>query len=188
MAKVYKNQIAEAPYAVEGIGSETFSTRNMYATIALVPLFVQLTLGFTFWAYFPLLAFLAIPTFAAFQIVSSKINAPIRAQKGLPGKPIESYLTIKNTARLNYAGRQKIPIEEFFEAYFDGDIDLKGDMLETLEARYDWACFVFTLSQAKFFLTQWVPETVWHSRKQDEEQVREHYDRGDDFYNWFCKI
>jgi hypothetical protein len=96
-------------------------------------------------------------------------------------------LTIKNTSRLNYTGKTKIPIEEFFEAYFDGDIDLKGDMLETLEARYDWACFVFTLSQAKFFLTQWVPETVWHSRKQDEEQVREHYDRGDDFYNWFCK-
>jgi hypothetical protein len=60
-------------------------------------------------------------------------------------------------------------------------------MLELLEARYDWASFTFTLSQAKFFISQWVPETLWHSRKQDEDQVREHYDRGDDFYNWFCK-
>ena len=79
-------------------------------------------------------------------------------------------------------------METWFEAYFDQKIDIKGDMLETLERRYDWARFVFTLNQAKFFLTQWVPETLWHSRKQDEDQVRDHYDRGDDFYNAFCKV
>lgn len=79
-------------------------------------------------------------------------------------------------------------METWFEAYFDQKIDIKGDMLDALERRYDWARFVFTLSQAKFFLTQWVPETLWHSRKQDEDQVRDHYDRGDDFYNAFCKF
>lgn len=40
--------------------------------------------------------------------------------------------------------------------------------------------------QAAFFVSQWLPETLWHSRKQDETQVRDHYDRGDDFYGWFC--
>jgi hypothetical protein len=58
-------------------------------------------------------------------------------------------------------------------------------MLTILEDRYDWATFTFTLQQAVFFVSQWVPETLWHSRCQDETQVREHYDRGDDFYNWF---
>jgi cyclopropane fatty-acyl-phospholipid synthase-like methyltransferase len=184
VAKVYKNHIAEAPYVVEGAGSETFSSRNMYLTILLVPAIVQITVGLHLYWYPALLALLLIPSFAAFQIVSSQVNAPVRPQKGLAGKPLEEYLTIKNQ-KLNYSGFKKIPIETFFESYFDGDIDLKGDMLETLEARYDWASFTFTFSQAKFFLSQWVPETLWHSRKQDEDQVREHYDRGDDFYNWF---
>jgi len=84
-----------------------------------------------------------------------------------------------------YTGKTKIPMETWFEAYFDGKLDINGDMLEILEHRFDWAKFVFTLSQAKFFLTQWVPETLWHSRKQDEDQVRDHYDRGDDFYASF---
>ena len=55
-----------------------------------------------------------------------------------------------------------------------------------MEARHDWANFWFTLNQAKFLVTQWVPETLWHSKKQDEDQVRDHYDRGDDFYEAFC--
>ncbi|ODV69073.1 S-adenosyl-L-methionine-dependent methyltransferase [Hyphopichia burtonii NRRL Y-1933] len=30
-----------------------------------------------------------------------------------------------------------------------------------------------------------IPEVILHSKSQDEEQVRDHYDRGDDFYTWF---
>jgi hypothetical protein len=130
----YKNvQIAPAPYKVEGVGSETFSTLRMWITVAVVPVLATFTLGFDWYWYFPLLALLGFPTFAAFQIFSSMTNAPIRPQKGLPGKSIENYITIKNTRKLNYSGSQKIPIETFFEAYFDGDIDLKGDLLEILE-------------------------------------------------------
>jgi hypothetical protein len=182
------HQIAPAPYAVEGVGFETFSTTKMYATAALFPIVIQLIVGLPYYWYLPFLIVLAVPSFAAFQFVASRNNSPLRPQKGLPGKKLEHYLTIKSDAYRNYSGYSKIPIETFFEAYFDEDIDINGDMLETLEARYDWAAFVFTLRHAKFFLTQWVPETLWHSRKQDEDQVREHYDRGDDFYNWFCKF
>ena len=84
MAKVYTNQIADAPYVVEGVGFETFSLRNMYLTIALVPALAQITLGLSWFMYFPLLAILAIPSFAAFQLVSSYVNKPIREQKGFP--------------------------------------------------------------------------------------------------------
>ena len=44
----------------------------------------------------------------------------------------------------------------------------------------DWYCrsFRFNLSHIKFFVTQWVPELLTHSKAQDESQVREHYDRG----------
>ena len=30
-----------------------------------------------------------------------------------------------------------------------------------------------------------IPEVLIHSKAQDEEQVRDHYDRGNDFYAWF---
>ena len=45
--------------------------------------------------------------------------------------------------------------------------------------------FRFTLGLFRFFLLGMIPEVIFHSQSQDEEQVRDHYDRGDDFYTWF---
>jgi hypothetical protein len=56
--------------------------------------------------------------------------------------------------------------------------------LEILEQRYDWATFQMTPELFKYVLFNLIPEVVVHSSNQDEEQVREHYDRGDDFYGW----
>ena len=36
-----------------------------------------------------------------------------------------------------------------------------------------------------YVFTRLIPEVVLHTTSQDEEQVRDHYDRGDDFYAWF---
>ncbi|CAG8474031.1 9684_t:CDS:1, partial [Acaulospora colombiana] len=123
--------------------------------------------------------------FFGYIFVSSKFSSPYGNKVKLPGKKIEEYFTVKDESLREYVDRKKIPMEIFFENYFDGKIDLSGDALEILEARHDWASFEFCLGQAKFFLTQWIPETLWHSRKQDEGQVRDHYDRGDDFYAAF---
>lgn len=187
-ASTYSNvHIAPAPYPVEGVGFSTFSSKNMYAAILVAPAAVQVLTGLS-WYYYPAFLILGlVPVFAIFQVLSSMNNTPLRPQKGLPRKPVESYMTMKTDALSGYTGTNKIPMETFFEAYFDQEIDIKDDLLAVLEARYDWAAFTFTWRQAKFFVTQWMPETLWHSRKQDEDQVREHYDRGDDFYNWFCK-
>ena len=91
-------------------------------------------------------------------------------------------------------------METFHEMYFDGAVDFKGDALEVMEYRHDWASFRFTISLFRFFLTGMMPEVIMHTRSQgtsmphltvytltgtDEEQVRDHYDRGDDFYGWF---
>jgi len=54
-----------------------------------------------------------------------------------------------------------------------------------MEMRHDWANFRLGKEQIKFFITQWIPELLVHSRQQDETQVRDHYDRGDDFYAAF---
>ena len=36
---------------------------------------------------------------------------------------------------------------------------------------------VFTPELFKYVLTQFLPEVIIHSKSQDEEQVRDHYDR-----------
>ncbi|KAH6566995.1 hypothetical protein BASA50_005449 [Batrachochytrium salamandrivorans] len=191
----HKHQIAPEKLVVEGTGGEYFSTTQMLSAIFGVPaaaviLVLGPTLTALFW-YPVLLLLLGLPSFAAYHVFYALTAIPNRPQKGLPGLGVSTYLDIKDPAlKLRYASptssaATKIPIETFFEAYFDDKIELKGDMLDILESRYDWASFVWTLAQLKFFLSQWVPETLWHSRKQDTDQVRDHYDRGDDFYNWF---
>ena len=58
-------------------------------------------------------------------------------------------------------------------------------MLDVLENRNDWASFRFTLGHLNFLLKNLLPEAFFHTREQDETQVREHYDRGNDFYDAF---
>ncbi|EIW67226.1 hypothetical protein TREMEDRAFT_69739 [Tremella mesenterica DSM 1558] len=103
----------------------------------------------------------------------------------LPGKPQDEYITIlSDSLKKRYEGK-KIPMQVFHDAYFDGKIDFKDDVLKIMEYRHDWASFEFTPPLFKYVFTNLIPEVVIHSSSQDEEQVREHYDRGDDFYSWF---
>jgi len=46
-----------------------------------------------------------------------------------------------------------------------------------LEQRHDWSKMVFTPELFKYVLTRLIPEVIVHSQSQDEEQVRDHYDR-----------
>ena len=59
-----------------------------------------------------------------------------------------------------------------------------GDVLDVLEYRHDWVEFSFTWDLFRYVLLNLIPELIVHSQSQDEEQVRDHYDRGDDFYQW----
>lgn len=191
MSKHSQTQLATPvpPFPVDGVGFMNFNNYYLIATIAGLPLMVTLALPVSIWSYPIILAVLAFPSFALFNILwCLNVKMP-SAQQQLPGKPIEHYMTILDPelAAL-YKGHTKIPMNLFAESYFDGKIDVKGDFFAFLEARHDWANFQFTWSQAKFFFTQWVPELLLHSRKQDEDQVREHYDRGNDFYEAFCKF
>jgi cyclopropane fatty-acyl-phospholipid synthase-like methyltransferase len=58
-------------------------------------------------------------------------------------------------------------------------------MLDLLENRFNWASFRLTMGHVKFLINNFLPEMSIHSRQQDETQVREHYDRGNDFYAAF---
>jgi hypothetical protein len=46
-----------------------------------------------------------------------------------------------------------------------------------MEQRHDWAKFNFTMDLFKYVFTVLIPVVVSHSQLQDEEQVRDHYDR-----------
>ncbi|RUP44742.1 hypothetical protein BC936DRAFT_149063 [Jimgerdemannia flammicorona] len=178
--------IANPPLPAEGAGNQTFDNRILYSAVAGIPFVITVALRWNLWLY-PVVALVtALPILATTLYYSSKYAPRYNNKVNLPEHPIEEYITIRDPVLKSlYNGRNKIPMETFFEAYFDDKIDLNGDALHILESRHDWAAFQFTLGQFQFFLTQWIPETLWHSKKQDEDQVREHYDRGDDFYEWF---
>jgi len=57
-------------------------------------------------------------------------------------------------------------------------------MLELLEWRHDWMSFPMTVDLMRYVLTKLIPDVIFHTSGQDEEQVTDHYDRGDDFHEW----
>jgi sphingolipid C9-methyltransferase len=82
-----------------------------------------------------------------------------------------------------YATR-KIPMTTLFEGYLDGLIDIP-DMDAFLDARRELVSYALTKHHLEFFVTRFIPEVAIHSKEQDERIVREHYDRGDDFFDAF---
>lgn len=178
--------IKNAPLPADAAGSESFNNKVLIGLLAGVPGYFawKVNGGLKTWIFFAILT--AIPILMAFWTLASGYTPRKNEKVKYPGAPIESYLTFhKDEDKAKYRGRSKIPMETFHEKYFDGDVDFNGDALEILEYRHDWANFRFTLSLFWFFLTGMMPEVIMHTRSQDEEQVRDHYDRGDDFYSWF---
>ncbi|CAE7201489.1 hypothetical protein PTNB73_05893 [Pyrenophora teres f. teres] len=178
--------IANAPLPAEGSGRDSFNNYALISLLVGIPAYITWSwgMGFKTWVFLALV--LCLPILGPFWWLTSEF-APRKNEKAkLPGKPIEHYLKFhKAEDRDAYYGKKQIPIETFQEKYFDGDIELNGDMLDILEWRHDWSKPRFTLGLIKHFLFGMIPEMIVHSRSQDEEQVRDHYDRGDDFYGWF---
>ncbi|ORX80379.1 S-adenosyl-L-methionine-dependent methyltransferase [Basidiobolus meristosporus CBS 931.73] len=177
--------VAFAPYPAEGAGNQTYSNIYLVAAIVGIPFSITYAIGLGIWSFVILTLLLALPILGGSIYLGSHISSPWKNTVKLPNRNIEEYLDIKDPGLSHYKGRNKIPMETFFENYMSGKIDLKGDALEIFEQRYDWASFKLQPGQAKFFFFQWIPELIWHSKSQDEDQVRDHYDRGNDFYEAF---
>ncbi len=79
---------------------------------------------------------------------------------------------------------QKIPMTTLYEAYLNGQVDIP-DMDAFLDARDQFVNYTLTKHHIEFLFSRLIPDVAIHSRKQDERQVREHYDRGDDFFEAF---
>lgn len=140
--------------------------------------------GFKTWIFFALIT--SFPVLIAFWTVASNFSPRLNEKVQLPGRGVEHYLEFHDEdLKKKYTGQNKISMETFHELYFANKVSFKGDALEILEYRHDWAKFTFTRSLFRYFLLGMIPEVIMHTRSQDEEQVRDHYDRGDDFYAWF---
>lgn len=91
----------------------------------------------------------------------------------------------KLAARYAGASAAKIPMSTLYEAYLDGKLDIP-DMDAFLDRRRDLVSYeLFTEEHLKFFFGRMIPEVAIHSKSQDERIVRDHYDRGDDFFEAF---
>lgn len=164
--------IKNAPLPADAAGSEGFSNILLFALLALIPLYLSWKIGggFKTWVFFAALT--AIPILMIFWTVASCMSPRKNEKAAYPGRPVESYLTFhKEADRIKYRGNNKIPLETFHEKYFDGDVDFKGDALEILEYRHDWASFRFTLSLYWFFLTGMIPEVIMHTRSQGSHSL-----------------
>ncbi|OQO07585.1 Sphingolipid C9-methyltransferase 2 [Cryoendolithus antarcticus] len=178
--------IKNAPLPADGPSSENFNTLFLLTLLAGVPAYFAWSLrgGLITWILLAVLT--AVPILISFWFIASSMSPRLNEKARFPGSPIEHYLTFKKpNDQRKYKGRNQIPMETFHEMYFAGDVDFNGDCLEVMEYRHDWANFRFTISLFWFFFTGMIPEVIMHTRSQDEEQVRDHYDRGDDFYGWF---
>lgn len=78
---------------------------------------------------------------------------------------------------------EPMPMSVFYEAYFDGDIDLVGDIFELLEQREALFKFPITRQHLQWAVTNFAE--IVHTKSQDERRIREVYDRGNDFFEWF---
>ena len=81
--------------------------------------------------------------------------------------------------------RKRVPMTTLLEAYFDGEVDFVGDIGAFLDTRDDYVKYALTLDHLKFLVQRFVPEVAIHSKVQDKRIVRDHYDRGDDFFRAF---
>ncbi len=78
-----------------------------------------------------------------------------------------------------------IPMSTLYEAYFDEAIELKVALPTLLKKRHLFVKYSLTQDHLKWAVTNFVPEVSIHSKARDQRIVREHYDRGNDFFESF---
>ena len=113
-------------------GPGTFSNYHLAALVLATPYLLTKFLWtpyFSFTTYYVLFTLLSgLPVAIAYWNLMSKISGPVRSNVIMPGKPIEEYLDIKDPAlKAKYNGMNKIPLQLFYDSYFEGKIDVKGE-------------------------------------------------------------
>jgi len=99
---------------------------------------------------------------------------------------LSDYVTFENSALSRSWSGKKVPMSDVYEAYIDSKIDISPEKWNDFFAsRHDTVAFRLTPDHFKWALTNFLPEVAVHSKKQDSRIVGEHYNRGNDFFEWF---
>lgn len=148
--------IKNAPLIGLAEGNGSFSNYHLAGLVIVVPWLVKRILPLFnrggFKTYLFLVVILGLPITMAYWTLMSTYGPRKNTKVQLPGRNIEEYFTIKDEdLKAKYHGKEKIPMQEFHDAYFDDKIDFNG--LFRLETR-SAACFDASFPQATC-LTSW---------------------------------
>jgi sphingolipid C9-methyltransferase len=118
-------------------GNGSFSNYVLASLVLGLPWLLKRALPFVnrggFKTYIFLTALLGVPITIAYWTLMSMFGPRKNEKVVLPGKDIEEYINIKDPElRARYHGKEKIPMQTFHDAYFDGKIDFNGIFISIL--------------------------------------------------------
>jgi cyclopropane fatty-acyl-phospholipid synthase-like methyltransferase len=108
--------------------------------------------------------------------------------KSAPGKAprnLSEVITFNDRSLASKWSGKPVPMSDLYEAYIDSKIDIPADKWDAFfDARHDLVSFKLTPGHFKWAATNFFPEALIHSKSQDSRIVGEHYNRGNDFFDW----
>lgn len=114
---------------VEGNGS--FSNLTLAALVLGVPYFLKKWLPLIRYGgsttYWVLVVLFGLTITIGYWTFMGTYGKRVNEKVALPGKDIEEYITLKDMElKIHYGGKEKIPMQVFHDAYFDGKVEFKG--------------------------------------------------------------
>lgn len=111
--------------------------------------------------------------------VSSSVSYGRNEKARYPRRLVLHYLCFRNEKHQDKSARMKIPMETFHEMYFNKKVDFKGDRLEAMKYRHDWAhCNPRGICVSSFHWFAPPPTIIMHTRSQGEKQAGEYDEQG----------
>lgn len=107
------------------------------------------------------------------------------AGSGLSKNILDLVVVRDKSVSSRYKNGVKVPITTFIEDYMNGRVDVTVDVQTLIRSRTHFFNYNFVGHHLKFLISKFIPSVAIHSKKQDERIIRDHYDRGNDFFASF---
>ena len=178
----HSNGFHSAPSsAIKNLPWYNVSYKALFALILGIPALIVYLIQLPWWLY-PIVTLLCLlPVFLAFILAFNRFSIARQTKTSR----LTEFVEFRDASFGEIYASKMIPLETLVEAYADEKVDFKGDVLECFEHREQFSCSTLTWNHVKTFCCHFLPELLSHSRLQDLDQVRDHYDRGNDFYEAF---
>ena len=123
--------IKNAPLIGLAEGNGSFNNLHLAGLVLGVPWIVKRMLPLVnrggFKTYLFMVLLLGIPVTMAYWTLMSMYGPRKNTKIQLPGRNIEEYITIHDEElKAKYHGKERIPMQVFHDAYFEGKIDFNG--------------------------------------------------------------